>query len=227
MWSSTERSMSVISGGIAEKGRRAGGRSAGSAGSGGMEMTLSTLPVHALAVPAVDITTLRIPRWPPGRGRHGARAASGGGLKSTVCALRPSGRSQRCSRWPYFWPQQLRDQAVLDHRGSAPLAGDQGVLVEVPPGVVGQVLGAAVGVPRRAARRSAVVEQRDAARPVGGTYAGEEDAVRSAVQAMRAGVAGPAGEPTGLDGLVQLGGARVGPGVINVMRELRRPGSSR
>ena len=43
--------------------------------------------------------------------------------------------------------QQLRHDAVLDHRRAAPLAGDEDVLVEVPPGVVVEVLRPAVGLP--------------------------------------------------------------------------------
>ena len=60
--------------------------------------------------------------------------------------------------------QQFGDDAVLDHRRGAPLAGDQRVLGEVPPGVVGQVLRAAVGLPGPHHVERVVVEQRDAAR---------------------------------------------------------------
>jgi hypothetical protein len=117
--------------------------------------------------------------------------------------------------------QQLGHQAVLDHGRSAPLAGDQRVLVEVPPGVVGQVLRASVGLPRPQHVEGVVVEQRDAARAVGAgavpaAQAGQEDAVRPAVQRVRPRVAGLARQLLGLDGLVQPGGSGVGPGVVDV-----------
>ena len=49
--SSTDRSMSLISGGTAPNGLRAGGSSSGSAGSAGMVMTLRTAQRVAVAVP--------------------------------------------------------------------------------------------------------------------------------------------------------------------------------
>ncbi len=94
--------------------------------------------------------------------------------------------------------QQLRHDPVLDHRRAAPLAGDQHVLVEVPPGVVVEVLRPAVGLPGAQDVEGLVVEQRDPARSVvvalGAAQAGQEDPVRSAVQGVRAGVAGLRGE---------------------------------
>ena len=62
--------------------------------------------------------------------------------------------------------QQLRHDAVLDHRRAAPLAGDQHVLVEVPPGVVVEVLRPAVGLPGAQDIEGLVIEQRDPARPI-------------------------------------------------------------
>src|SRR5436190_921418 len=44
--------------------------------------------------------------------------------------------------------QNLRVQAVLDHVGRAPLAGDHGVAAQVPPEVVGQLLWPAILLPR-------------------------------------------------------------------------------
>ena len=88
--------------------------------------------------------------------------------------------------------QQFGVDPVLDHRRGAPLAGDQRVLVQVPPGVVGQVLRSAVGLPGAQNVEGVVVEQGDAARavrPLAAAEAGHEDPVRAAVQGVRAGVA--------------------------------------
>ena len=59
--------------------------------------------------------------------------------------------------------QQLADEAVLDHVRRAPLAGDDRVVVEVPPEVVGELLRAAVVLPGALDREVVVVEQEDAA----------------------------------------------------------------
>ena len=44
--------------------------------------------------------------------------------------------------------QDLRHQALLERIGRAPFAGDQGVVAEVPPGIVGKLLLAAIDLPR-------------------------------------------------------------------------------
>ena len=115
--------------------------------------------------------------------------------------------------------QQLGHDAVLDHRRRAPLAGDRDVLVEVPPGVVGQVLRAAVGLPGPQHVERGVVEQRDPARPVVAVRAAEarqEDPVGAAVQGVRARVAGVRGQLLGVDRLEQVRRARVGLRVVDV-----------
>jgi hypothetical protein len=50
-------------------------------------------------------------------------------------------------------------QAGLEHRGRAPLGGDHGVVVEVPPAVVGEVLLAPVQLPGADDLEAVVVEQ--------------------------------------------------------------------
>ena len=69
--------------------------------------------------------------------------------------------------------QQLRVDPVLDHGGGAPLAGDQRVLLEVPPRVIRQVLRPAVVLPGPQHVEGGMVEQRDPAGPVGPVGAAE------------------------------------------------------
>ena len=216
-----------------ERGRQTGG----SAGSAGIVMTLSTS--HAAFVPsrchrhteadrsAVEITTPTNPQVASGScdGRI-SRTIWCSAPRSTLCWCTPAARSQKCRACPYFRSeQQFGDQAVLDHRGSAPLAGDQDVLVEVPPRVVGEVLRPAVGLPGALHRERVVVEQGDPARAVRVVErpadAGQEDAVGSAVQRVRAGVAGLLGQLGAGHGLHQVRRARVGLRVEHV--DVRRP----
>ncbi len=107
--------------------------------------------------------------------------------------------------------QQLADEAVLDHVRRAPLRGDDGAEVQVPPEVVGQLLRSAVGLPLALDREVLVVEQEHAAGPVALRVAerGDVDAVGAAVDRVRAAVAGLAGDLLGLDHLDELGLPRV------------------
>ena len=196
--------MSLTSGGTAPNGCSAGGRSAASAGSAGIVMTLSTFHSVALAVPAphrggqvrrrdhdADESPgrLGVVRGPQLQ-HHLVLGAEVDRLQVPALGEVPEVELVAV----LLAEQQFGHEPVLDHRRRAPLAGHQDVLVEVPPGVVGQVLRPAVGLPGAEDVEGAVVEQRDAARPVvpvGSAQAGEEDAVRTAVQGVRPGVAGP------------------------------------
>ena len=102
--------------------------------------------------------------------------------------------------------QQLADQAVLDHVRRAPLRGDHGAEVEVPPEVVGELLRAAVDLPLALDREVVVVEQEDAAGAValGVAERRDVDAVGAAVDRVRAAVAGLARDLVGLDDLDEL-----------------------
>src|SRR6516164_7519166 len=62
--------------------------------------------------------------------------------------------------------QILGINSVLDHRWRPPLRCDHGVIVQVPPHVVGQELRSAVDLPRSDELERVVVDQRDAARTV-------------------------------------------------------------
>ena len=107
--------------------------------------------------------------------------------------------------------QQLAVEPVLDHVRRAPLGGDHGALVEVPPEVVGELLRPAVLLPRALDREVLVVEQEDAARAVavGVAERRDVDPVGAAVDRVRAAVAGLARDLLGLDHLDDLGLVRV------------------
>jgi len=108
--------------------------------------------------------------------------------------------------------QQLADHAVLDHRRGAPLAGHRDVLGDVPPQVVGQILRTAVDLPPAEHLERLVVQQRDTAGPllaVRAAEAGQVDALRSTVEGVRPGVAGPLGQLLGLQHLDHRRLARV------------------
>ena len=92
--------------------------------------------------------------------------------------------------------QQLGLDAALDHVRRAPLAGEQRVVADVPPDVVGQVLRAAVDLPAPARAEVVVVEQEHAARAV---------ARRVAERARRRGRRGRSGRCAG--GCSRCGGA--------------------
>src|ERR1041384_8839697 len=60
--------------------------------------------------------------------------------------------------------QQLRDHAALDHLRRAPLARQQGVVAEVPPEVVGEVLRPAIALPAAAAVEALAVGEEEIGR---------------------------------------------------------------
>ena len=221
--------MSVTSGGTAPKGCSAGGRQLRVGGLGRDRDHLVRGPRVAVAVPAPDrrrqvLGRHHHPDEPPRRlgvvrraqlQHHLVLRAEVDGLQMPALGEVPE--VQRVA--VLLAQQQLGHDAVLDHRRGAPLAGDRDVLVEVPPGVVGQVLRAAVGLPGAQHVERGVVEQRDPARPVVAVRAAEarqEDPVRAAVQGVRARVAGVRGQLLGVDRLEQLRRARVGLRVVDV-----------
>ena len=114
--------------------------------------------------------------------------------------------------------QHLRDQAVLERVGRAPFAGDEGVVAQVPPGIVGEVLGPAVHLPLAAHVEGLVVHQEHAARSLALPVAerGHVDALGSTVDRMRPGVAGLVGHLARLDHLHDLGFLGIGLGVEDV-----------
>src|ERR1700761_664827 len=91
--------------------------------------------------------------------------------------------------------QQLRVGAVLDHVRRTPFRGDHGVVSEVPPEVVGELLRAAILFPGSLQFEGVSVHQENAARAVsaGRPECAAIDTVRSTVNGMRRGVASLAG----------------------------------
>ena len=170
--------MSVTSGGTAPNGfSRSGSTSGSSTGSRGNGDHLGG---RELAAVAVAVPTARSSGQVGGADHHAAarpycfvgscaagaaraRAIWCSAPRSTVCVGLRVLRSKRCSRVAVMVRQQLLgDDPLLDHRGRAPLAGHQHVVVDEPPEVVGEVLVAAVDLPL-ALDLEGVVAQRDAA----------------------------------------------------------------
>jgi hypothetical protein len=121
-----------------------------------------------------------------------------------------------------FWVQ-----AVLDHRGGGPLGGDHGVVVQVPPAVVGEVLVAAVVLPGADDVEGVVVQQGDPAGAVvavGSAQVEHKDPPGAAVDGVGTGVAGLGGQLLSLDGPDQLGLAGVGLGVQHIDARGPQPG---
>src|ERR1700674_1132078 len=89
--------------------------------------------------------------------------------------------------------QDLRVYAALDHVRRAPLARDGGVVTEVPPEVVRELLGTAIQLPATLDREVVVVDDEDPARTisVGSAKSADVDAVRAAVNGVGAAVARP------------------------------------
>ena len=168
--------MSVISGGTAANGLSAGGSRSGSAGSAGIGDHLLDPPLLAVAEPAPDRAGQVLGGDDHADETPGRLGVVGGadlqhhlvlGPEVDALLVAPVGEVPEVQGVAVLAAQQqLRDEPVLDHRRAAPLAGDQHVLVEVPPGVVVEVLRAAVGLPGAQHVEGGVVEQRDPARAV-------------------------------------------------------------
>ena len=102
--------------------------------------------------------------------------------------------------------QDFRDEAVLERVGRAPFAGDHGVVAEMPPGVIGELLRPAIDLPAAERLEALVVHHEDAARRLAVLVAerGHVDAARPAMHGVRARVAGLFGDLLRLDRLDEL-----------------------
>ena len=114
--------------------------------------------------------------------------------------------------------QHLGHEPVLERVGRAPFAGHHGVVAEVPPGVVAELLRAAIDLPAAERLEALVVHHEDAARRLAVLVAQRRDidAAGPAVHGVRARVAGLVGDLVRLDGFDELGRARIGLGVEDV-----------
>ena len=114
--------------------------------------------------------------------------------------------------------QDVGHKAVLERLRRAPLAGDQSIVAQMPPEVVGEVLRASVELPLTEHVEGFRVHAEDPAGPFAlrGAEGVDEDAVRPAVHRVRAAVVSPRGQLLGFDSLDDLRFADVGLGVDDV-----------
>src|SRR4029450_6701470 len=112
----------------------------------------------------------------------------------------------------------LRDDAVLDLVGRAPFAGQKRVVGEMPPKIVAKILGPAVHFPFSEDIKAKVIQQEDSGgaisvrRPQGA----DVNAIGSAVNGVRARIAGACKNLLRWDDLYDEGIARVRLGVQHV-----------
>src|SRR5919112_1826138 len=87
--------------------------------------------------------------------------------------------------------EYLRVKSAFDHFRRAPLAGDHGVVAQMPPEVVGEVLWATLNFPTPQGIKALVIHDEDAARaiPIGGTKGTHIYALRAAMDGMGTAIA--------------------------------------
>ena len=109
-------------------------------------------------------------------------------------------------------------EAVLDHIGRAPFAGDEGVVAEMPPKIVMEILRAALDFPFAEDVEGFRIEDEDAAGAVTGgrTEGTDEDAGGAAVNGVRAAVASARGDGFRFDDFDDFGILGIGLGVDDV-----------
>ncbi len=114
--------------------------------------------------------------------------------------------------------QHFRHEPVLERVGRAPFAGHHGVVAEMPPDVIGELLRPAIDLPAAERLEALVIHHEDAARRLAVRVAERRDvdAARPAMDGVRARVAGLLGDLLRLDHLDDLRLARVGLGVEDV-----------
>src|SRR5262249_60085977 len=85
--------------------------------------------------------------------------------------------------------QHLRDEAVLERVRRAPFARHHGVVAEMPPAVIGELLRPALDLPAAERLERLVIHHEDAARrlPLGVAERRDVDAARTAMGRVRAG----------------------------------------
>ena len=114
--------------------------------------------------------------------------------------------------------QDLGVDAAFDHLGRAPFARNRRVVAEVPPEVVGELLGSAVDLPSALDRESVVVDHEDSTGRVAVRIAERThvDPIGTAVDGVRPAVAGAVGDLLGLDRVDELRLLRIGLDVEDV-----------
>lgn len=114
--------------------------------------------------------------------------------------------------------QDLGDQPVLERVGRSPFAGEEGVMAEMPPRIVGEVLRPAIHFPLAAHVEGLVVHQEDAAKTLALAIAegSDVDSLGAAVDGVGSRVAGLVRNLLGLDHLGDFRTPGIGPGVGDV-----------
>src|SRR5215210_3738088 len=114
--------------------------------------------------------------------------------------------------------ESLGVEAAFDHIGRSPLAGDHGVVAEVPPEVVGQVLRSPVDLPGSQGVEALVVHDEDAPRAaaIGSAQRTHVEALRTAVDGVGTAVARAVVQLLWLYHLDDARPSRVGLGVDDV-----------
>ena len=121
--------------------------------------------------------------------------------------------------------QDFRHEPVLERVGRAPFAGDHRVVAEMPPGVIGELLRPAVDLPAAERLEGLVVHEKNAAGrlALGVAERRDVDALRAAMDRVRARVAGLFGDLLRLDHLDDLRVPRIGLGVEDVDARRAQP----
>src|SRR6266540_4138938 len=114
--------------------------------------------------------------------------------------------------------QNFRDETVLKRIWRAPLAGDHRVVAEMPPYIVTELLRPAIDLPAAERLETLLIHDEHAARcfAVFVSQRCDIDAPGSAVDGVRAGIAGLFGKLRRLDHLHDFRRTRIGLGVENV-----------
>src|SRR5215471_8700179 len=86
--------------------------------------------------------------------------------------------------------QNFRIHSRLNHARRTPLAGDHGVVTQMPEEVVVKILGTALDLPLAEDIKTLRIEDEDTARAfaIGRSQGADEDAVRTAMDRMRAAI---------------------------------------
>src|SRR5262249_46221281 len=114
--------------------------------------------------------------------------------------------------------QNFRDETVLERIGRAPFACHHGVVAEMPPTVIAELLRAALDLPSAERLEGFVVHQEDSARRLAFRISQRRDidAAGAAMGRVRTRVAGLFCDLLGLDHLDYLRSARFGFGVDDI-----------
>ncbi len=121
--------------------------------------------------------------------------------------------------------QDLRNQPILEGIWRTPFARHEGVVAEMPPAIVGELLWAALNFPPPKRLETLLIQQKDPTRraTVGAAESRHVDAAGAAMHGVRARVAGPARYGLRFNGLDYDGFERIGLGIKNIDARRSQP----